>query len=92
VRSALATVKQPSPIAQQTVVPQNGAVYPRDFPAVDLSDALKDTAHLIRANVGTEVISIDYGSWDMHSNYGRPGSGEMQKVEHVVGGVHVRTK
>jgi len=80
VRSALATVKQPSPIAQQTVVPQNGAVYPRAFPAVDLSDALKDTAHLIRANVGTEVISIDYGSWDMHSNYGRPGSGEMHSM------------
>ncbi len=80
VRSALATVKQLSPIAQQTVVPQNGAVYPRDFPAVDLSDALKDTAHLIRANVGTEVISIDYGSWDMHSNYGRPGSGEMHSM------------
>ncbi len=77
VRSALATVSQLSPIAQQQVVPQNGVVYPREWPATDLSDALKDTAHLIRANVGTEVISIDFGSWDMHSSYGRNGSGEM---------------
>ena len=80
VRSALETVKLLSPIAQQKYKPQNGVTYPRDFPAADLSDALKDTAHLIRANVGTEVISIDYGSWDMHSNYGRPGSGEMHSM------------
>ncbi len=80
VRSALSTVQQLSPIAQQRVVPQNGAVYPRDWPAHDLSDALKDTAHLIRANLGTEVISIDYGSWDMHSNYGRAGYGEMHSM------------
>ncbi len=80
VRSALATVSQLSPIAQQKVIPQNGVTYPRAWPAQDLSDALKDTAHLIRANVGTEVISIDYGSWDMHSNYGRNGSGEMHSM------------
>jgi len=30
--------------------------------------------------VGTEVISIDFGSWDMHSNYGRPGAGEMHSM------------
>jgi len=80
VRSALATVTQLSPIAQQQIVPQNGAVYPREWPASDLSDALRSTAHLIRADVGTEVISIDFGSWDMHSNYGRPGAGEMHSM------------
>ena len=80
VRSALTTVEQLSPIAQQKITPENGVTYPRAWPAADLSDALKSTAHLIRANVGTEVVSIDYGSWDMHSNYGSSGSGEMDSM------------
>ncbi|MDP9443506.1 MAG: DUF1501 domain-containing protein [Actinomycetota bacterium] len=77
VRSAVATAVQLSPIAQQRYVSPTGVTYPRTWPAADLSDALKDSAQLIRANVGTEVISIDYGSWDMHSNYGTASGGEM---------------
>ncbi len=54
--------------------------YPRDWPATGLSDALKDTAHLIKADVGTDVVSIDFGSWDMHSDYGTTEWGEMQNM------------
>ncbi|MGZ4456166.1 MAG: DUF1501 domain-containing protein, partial [Nocardioides sp.] len=46
--------------------------------AADLSNALQDTAHLIKADVGTEVVSIDFGSWDMHSDYGTTSGGDMQ--------------
>ena len=39
----------------------------------------KDTAALIKADVGTEVVSVDFGSWDMHDNYGTLDWGRMQR-------------
>ncbi len=79
-RSALETVKRLAPVAAETYHPSNGVAYPDAWPAADLSAALKDTAHLVRADVGTEVVSIDYGSWDMHSDYGKLAYGEMQSM------------
>ncbi len=60
--------------------PAAGADYPDTWPARDLSDALKDSAQLIKANLGTTVISIDFGSWDMHADYGTLDWGEMQSM------------
>ncbi|MGD9958484.1 DUF1501 domain-containing protein [Nocardioides sp.] len=60
--------------------PANGAVYPSTFPGRDLGEALNDTAHLITADVGTEVVSIDFGGWDMHSGYGNLDGGEMREM------------
>ncbi len=60
--------------------------YPRVWPATDLSDALKDTARLIKADIGTEVVSIDYGSWDMHSDYGTTEWGDMQNMTEGLAG------
>ena len=79
-RSALLTVDQLAPVAAAPYTPSNGVTYPDSWPATDLSAALKDTAQLIRAGVGTEVVSIDYGSWDMHSDYGTTEWGEMQSM------------
>jgi len=79
-RSALQTVDRLAPIAATPYTPDNGVTYPQDWPATDLADALKDTAQLIKAGVGTEVVSIDYGSWDMHSDYGTTEWGEMQSM------------
>ena len=79
-RSALETVERLAPVAAEKYVPHNGVTYPSAWPATDLSAALADTAHLIRADVGTEVVSIDYGSWDMHNGYGRSGTGDMQRM------------
>jgi uncharacterized protein (DUF1501 family) len=39
---------------------------------------LKSAAKLIRADLGTDVIAIDAGAWDFHSNYGALTWGEMQ--------------
>lgn len=83
-RSALDTVAKIAPVANATYRPANGAVYPSVWPAADLASALKDSAQLIKANIGTEVVSIDYGSWDMHSDYGSVDNGEMQSM---VGGL-----
>jgi uncharacterized protein (DUF1501 family) len=79
-RSALQTVERLAPVAAESYRPHNGARYPDAWPATDLAAALQDTAHLIRSDVGTEVVSIDYGSWDLHSDYGKVAFGEMQTM------------
>jgi uncharacterized protein (DUF1501 family) len=38
---------------------------------------LKSAAQLIRADIGTDVIAIDAGNWDLHTGYGTIGSGSM---------------
>ncbi|PJF23488.1 MAG: hypothetical protein CUN56_00755 [Phototrophicales bacterium] len=50
----------------QRYVPQNGAEYPED----DFALALRQTAALIRADVGLEVACIDLGGWDTHTQQG----------------------
>ncbi|CAN5309919.1 DUF1501 domain-containing protein [soil metagenome] len=77
-RSAVRTADLIAPVARATYTP--AVSYPRSWPASGLSDALKDTAQLIKADVGTEVVSIDYGSWDMHSDYGTLEWGDMQSM------------
>lgn len=79
-RSALRVAQRLGPVAGQTYRPRNGVRYPTAWPATGLSEALRDTAHLIRADVGAEIITVDYGSWDMHSNYGGESGGEMQSM------------
>ncbi|MCB9438117.1 MAG: DUF1501 domain-containing protein [Anaerolineales bacterium] len=46
--------------------PQNGAVYDED----GFSFGLKQTAALIRAEVGLEAACLDIGGWDTHANQG----------------------
>ena len=43
---------------------RNGAVYPSG----DFSNALKDLANLLRAEVGLQVATIDVGGWDTHTD------------------------
>ena len=79
-RSTKSAVSLLAPVASGTYVPTDGVKYPHAWPAAGLSDALKNTAQLIKADVGTEVVSIDYGTWDMHSNYGSRTSGDMHSM------------
>lgn len=58
---------------QTTYAPANGAAYPDS----DLGRALADAARLIKANLGTRVITIDEGDWDMHAGLGRVDNGWM---------------
>lgn len=46
--------------------PQNGAVYGED----GFSFGMKQTAALIRAEVGLEAACLDIGGWDTHANQG----------------------
>lgn len=74
-RSALSTLDTLAPLTKTTYTPS--VAYPSSWPSTDLSDALKDTARLIKADLGAEVISVDFGGWDMHDGYGSPDGGRM---------------
>ena len=60
-----------------TVPAASTVAYPTTGPASDLGAALRDTARLIKADVGTDVVTVDYGSWDMHADYGTLAGGDM---------------
>jgi uncharacterized protein (DUF1501 family) len=74
VSRTLQTTTTLAPVASSVSGPQNGAAYPK----VDLGRALQDTAALIRAGVGVQTVTVDHGSWDMHTDLGTPGSGNMK--------------
>jgi len=76
-RAATVTTRRAGAVAASEYQPRNGVSYPTDWPGRDFADALRDTAQLIRAEVGTEVVSIDFGSWDMHADYGTVEWGDM---------------
>jgi len=81
----MTTVRELAPVVNATYTPS--VTYPTAFPATGLAAALKDTAHLIKSEVGTEVVTIDYGSWDMHSDYGTTAWGDMQSMTAGFAGV-----
>ena len=72
VRAALETSEKLDYLAKPAA-PLNNASYP----AGDLGDALAETARLIRADVGARVVTLDYGSWDMHTLLGKVDGGSM---------------
>ncbi len=62
--------------------PVNSLVYPQG----QLQSVLSNTAALIKADLGTEIITVDYGNWDMHNGLGGndPGVGWMHdQVDHL---------
>jgi uncharacterized protein (DUF1501 family) len=67
---ALAAIQ---PVKGAGNAPSNGAVYPDG----DLGKALRDVAQLIKAGVGLQVASVDYGDWDMHQGMGNADQGWM---------------
>ncbi|VXB56373.1 DUF1501 domain-containing protein [Nocardioides sp. AX2bis] len=72
---ALGAVADFAPARQTTARPQNGARYPSG----DLGGAMATAARIIRGDVGTEVLTVDHGSWDMHAQLGTVDSGLMQR-------------
>lgn len=75
-REAIAVSSGPGAKVNNTAV--SSAPYPTDWPSTELSNAFKSAARIIRADVGCDVIAIDYGGWDMHSGYGTVASGSME--------------
>ncbi|SDT02378.1 Uncharacterized conserved protein, DUF1501 family [Nocardioides scoriae] len=59
-------------------LPASTVEYPSGFNVDPFALPLKSAARLIRADLGTDVIAIDSGAWDYHSNYGNLQWGSMQ--------------
>ena len=65
-RSTFEAVDVISPLRETSKEPQNGAVYPGS----DLGRSLAEAARIVRGDVGVEVMTIDQGDWDMHTDIG----------------------
>jgi uncharacterized protein (DUF1501 family) len=53
--------------------PAAGAAYP-DF---GFGSTLRDVARLVKAKIGLTIATVDVGGWDMHTNQGGAGGGDM---------------
>lgn len=53
-----------------TYTPSNGAEYPTDGGEGYFGMGLRQISQLIKADVGLEVATIDFGGWDTHENQG----------------------
>ena len=82
--SPLAAATREASAVSQTVgsklatLPAVTADYPTASNAAPYATPLKSAAQLIRADLGTDVIAIDAGNWDLHTGYGTIRSGTMQ--------------
>jgi uncharacterized protein (DUF1501 family) len=70
-RSALATSRVFEPLGAS--VPAAAA-----YPPGDLGASFAEAAVLVRAEIGARVITIDCGSWDMHTSMGTVSTGAMR--------------
>jgi uncharacterized protein (DUF1501 family) len=61
-RETLAVLEAVKKIDPKDYKPQNGAKYPESH----LATGLRQTAFLIRANLGVEVVTLSRGGWDTH--------------------------
>jgi uncharacterized protein (DUF1501 family) len=65
--------------ATLSTMPDSSVAYPAEWYATPFAEPLESAAKLIKADLGTDVIAIDAGSWDLHTGYGNISSGTMQQ-------------
>ncbi|MDQ3484534.1 MAG: DUF1501 domain-containing protein [Actinomycetota bacterium] len=58
---------------------QNTADNSNRYPSSDLGRAMAEAARVVRGDVGVEVITVDQGEWDMHSDLGTLEWGAMRR-------------
>jgi len=75
VAATLQTTSELGGLAADNSPPQNGADYPDNY----LSGALQQVAKLVRADVGTAVVTLDSGDWDHHTDLGTTEWGLLQR-------------
>lgn len=68
-----ATINALAAVNAGAYVPIAGVTYP----STGFGTALKQTAALVKADIGVEAVAIDRGNWDTHSNQGNLGTGTM---------------
>jgi uncharacterized protein (DUF1501 family) len=55
----------------------DSTVHVNAYPPGPLAEVLANASALIRADVGTRVVAVDYGDWDMHEGVGQVDGGWM---------------
>ncbi len=73
-RDAVAGAQAFAPAEEVTL----GAPTPA-YPKTSLGEALGQASRIIRAQIGAEVLTVDQGDWDMHTDMGTIEWGEMQR-------------
>jgi uncharacterized protein (DUF1501 family) len=67
---------------------QNAADNHSTYPGTSLGQSLATAAQIIRGDVGVEVITVDQGDWDMHTDMGSADGGWMSSnAEELAGGI-----
>lgn len=82
VGAAFTAVDEFTPARTSPKAPQHGATYPNH----DLGRALAQVARVVRSGVGTEVVTVDHGDWDMHTDVGTLEWGAMKQSTAQVAG------
>jgi uncharacterized protein (DUF1501 family) len=59
----------------ENYAPESGAVYP----STTLGTRMRNTAALIKGDIGVEVVTLDVDGWDLHANLG-PITGPMSRL------------
>ena len=65
--------------ATLSTMADTSVAYPTQWYATPFAEPLQSAAKLIKADLGTDVIAIDAGAWDLHTGYGNISSGTMQQ-------------
>ncbi len=71
-RSTISSVKLFGPV---TATADHRSAYP----AGDFGAAMSQVAQVVRGDVGVEVITVDHGDWDMHTDVGTLSWGRMKR-------------
>jgi uncharacterized protein (DUF1501 family) len=72
VRSAFRADSDFEPVRRTPDQPANGATY-----TGDLGEALQAAARVVRGDVGVQVLTVDHGDWDHHTDLGTLQWGRM---------------
>lgn len=82
-RATMAAIADFAPVKATSATPANGASYPGG----DFGRAMRSVARTIRGDVGAEVITVDFGSWDHHVDLGTLEWGAMARMTTELGKV-----
>lgn len=74
-RATFTAVDDFGPVRDTSATPAHAATYPDS----DLGRAMAAVARVVRGDVGVEVVTVDQGDWDMHSDLGTVEWGRMNR-------------
>jgi uncharacterized protein (DUF1501 family) len=69
------------PVRATSPDPADGAAYGSS----DLGRALRTAARVVKGDVGTRVLTVDHGDWDMHTDLGTLEWGRMRRLTRELG-------